>query len=115
MSKTSGAKYFFRRFLPVLVVLLLCAFGCSSKGQELVGMWNNTNVPETMEFRADKTGVITAVDKHKMDFTWQLNSKNNFSININYGGQKTAVNAILQDNTLVLEMNAVKETYRKKP
>lgn len=116
MDRLSDVKVSLRRFLPVVVMLLLilCVSGCSSKDHELVGIWNNTNVPETMEFKADKTGTITAVDKKLISFTWHENAKHKYSVDINYGGQKTAVNCVVQDNTLILENGMVKETYRKK-
>ena len=115
MSISSGVKVFIRRSLPIFVVLLLlCAFGCSSKEKELVGTWNNNFVPETLEFRADKTGTIIPVDQRRMEFTWQESANHKYSLDLNFRGQKTVLNAIVQDNTLTLESSTGKETYTKK-
>jgi outer membrane biogenesis lipoprotein LolB len=116
MIRSSGAKVFIGRLLSIFaVLLLLCVSGCSSKQQEVVGTWSNTNVTETMEFRADNTGVITAVDQQRLAFTWQDNGSHKYSLDINFPGQKKVLYAMVKDNVLTLENNMGKETYRKKP
>jgi hypothetical protein len=116
MRTLSTLKTFIRLSGPIFILLLLlCASGCSSKEQNLVGVWNNTNVPETLEFRADKTGTIISVHQPPLGFTWQKSGESKYALNIVYSGQQTVLNGYIQDSTFVLQRGVEKETYRKTP
>lgn len=116
------AKLFTRRIrkinwtyqLAALFSLALLMYGCS-KGPDVVGTWENTKVPEIIEFKADKTGQIQGQNVQPLSFTWQEIDKNKYSLVVNFMGPKKELIGTVQNKSLTLESSIGKETYRKKP
>ena len=102
--------------LPATIVIILVALtiGCSKK-HELVGTWENTSVPELIEFKPDNSGIIQGKNLPPLMFVWQETAKHLYNLDVNFQGQKKSLKGIVQNDTLVLEGTGGKETYRKIP
>lgn len=95
-----------------VVMLVSLALGCSKK-PELIGMWENTSVPEMIEFKQDSTGIIQGKNMPPLTFAWKESGPNTYNLDVNFQGQKKALKGVLQDKGLTLEGEHGKETYRK--
>lgn len=104
------------RIYPLIALFLLALLVCGcSKGPDLVGTWKNTNVPEIVEFKADKTGQIQGQNVQPLSFTWQETGKNKYTLLVNYMGVKKELTGTVKNNSLTLESSIGKETYSKNP
>lgn len=100
--------------LTALFTFVLFMPGCS-KGPDVVGIWENTKVPEIVEFKADKTGQIQGQNVQPLSFTWQEIDKNKYSLVVNFMGPKKELIGTVQNKSLTLESSIGKETYSKRP
>lgn len=98
--------------LIAAVLLMMLALGCSKKA-DLVGIWQNTSVQESIEFRSDNSGIIQGKQMPPLIFTWKETAKNSYNLEVDFQGQKRGLKALVQDGTMVLEGEQGKESYRK--
>ncbi|MEI6205476.1 MAG: hypothetical protein WCP20_01705 [Desulfuromonadales bacterium] len=96
----------------LVIAMMTLAVGCSKK-PELVGRWENTTVPELIEFKPDNTGVIQGKNLPPLSFVWQETAKNTYSLDVGFQGQKKRLKGAVDNGTLVLVGEGGKETYRK--
>ena len=92
--------------------MAVALIGCSSKS-EPVGKWQNTNVEEQIEFKGDSSGVIKGKNLPPLMFAWRKEAEHSYILDVNFQGQKKSLRAIIQSDSLVLEGEGGKETYRK--
>jgi len=105
-----------QNLLRAMIVLTLVAgtLGCSKK-PELVGNWENTNVQELIEIKPDNSGIIQGKNLPPLLFVWQEIAEHSYNLDVNFQGQMKKLKGVVKDNTLVLEGDGGKETYRKLP
>lgn len=79
MTNYSGT--FLKRWVKsaLAVMLLVVVVSCSKSAAELVGVWDNSNAHEVVEFKADGSGVFTYPNSQtpQLTFTWNQASKHN--------------------------------------
>ncbi len=94
--------------------MVVLSLGCSKK-PVVVGTWENTSVRELIEFKADNSGVIQGKNLEPLGFTWKETAKDSYNLSVNFQGQQKILKGFVQNDTLILENEAGKETYRKRP
>jgi len=98
--------------LFTVLLFMLLALGCSKKS-ELVGIWQNNNVQEMIEFKPNNSGIIQGQNMPPLMFVWKEIAKHTYNLDVDFQGQKKALKGVVQNETLVLEGEQGKETYRK--
>jgi len=102
-----------RVLLATLVIIVVTlSMGCTKKN-DLVGTWENTTVQELIEFKSDNSGTIQGKNLPPLNFAWKELSKNTYILDVDYQGQKKGLKGIMQNDSLILEGEGGKETYRK--
>ena len=96
--------------LAVMFVLSACG-----KKAEPNGIWQNMNVPESMEFKPDNTGVIQGKNLPPLMFTWKKSADHTYVLEVNFQGQMKQLKAVVSKDALELEGEGGKEHYRKAP
>lgn len=108
-------KLTLRNFLQAKSVLIAVALalGCSQK-PELVGTWENTTVPELVQFMSDNSGVIQGKNQQPLVFAWKETAKHSYDLDVNFQGQRKSLKGSVINGFLVLEGEGGKETYAKR-
>ncbi len=97
----------------LLIFAALFAFGCAKGESSLVGTWANAQLPETIEFKGDQTGVFVVKDKPSLPFKWAVADKGRVKLDIDVQGTVRTLYGKLDDGTFVMESDGQKATYRK--
>lgn len=95
-----------------VIIMAAALLGCSKK-PEPVGKWQNTNVEELLEFKDDSSGMIKGKNLPPLMFAWRKEAEHSYILDVNFQGQKKSLRALVQNDSLVLEGEGGKETYRK--
>lgn len=97
------------------VMLLLMAFSCSKSGSELVGVWDNVNAPESVEFKPDNSGMFTYQNSNNppLAFSWKETSKNIYILDVDFMGNRKILTTTVSDKGLSIESAMGKELYKK--
>lgn len=92
------------------VVLLGLIAACSKPESKLIGTWKSAKTASTIEFKQDKTGVISLKSGENLPpvipFTWTVQEDGQFAIEIRPAGAPTPSTGrgkVEKDGTLVLE------------
>src|SRR5512146_3421279 len=101
------------RAVRVLVVAVLFAFGCAKGESALVGTWANAQLPETIEFKNDRTGVFVVKDKPSLPFKWAVADNGRVKLDIDIQGTVRTLYGKLDNGAFVMETNGQTATYRK--
>lgn len=101
------------RALRVLVVAVMFAFGCAKGEVSLVGTWANAQVPETIEFKSDQSGVFVVKDKPSLPFKWTLVDNGRVKMDIDFQGTVKTLYGKVDKDVFVMESDGQKATYRK--
>ena len=97
----------------LLLVTVVFVFGCAKTENSLVGAWNNVQSPETVTFRADKSGVFVVKDRPSLAFSWSIIDSNRVRIDINFQGNVRTLHGRLDGDSFILEGTGQQATYRK--
>ncbi len=101
------------RTVRLLLVGVLFVCGCAKSEVGLVGTWANVQLPETIEFKSDQTGVFVVKDKPSLPFKWAVADKGRVKLDIDVQGTVRTLYGKLDDGTFVMESDGQKATYRK--
>jgi hypothetical protein len=99
--------------LKLVLVVIVFVFGCSKTENSLIGVWNNVQSPESVAFRADKSGVFVVKDKPSLAFTWTTIDSNRVKIEVNFQGNVRTLHGRLDGDSFILEGTGQQATYRK--
>jgi hypothetical protein len=99
--------------LKLVFVAIVFVFGCAKTDNSLIGVWNNVQSPESVAFRADKSGVFVVKDRPSLAFTWTTIDKNQVKIDINFQGNVRTLHGRLDGDSFILEGAGQQATYRK--
>jgi len=97
----------------LVLITVALALGCSRK-PELIGTWENTTVPELIQFMPDNSGVIQGKNQQLLVFAWKETAKHSYDLDVNFQGQKKSLKGSVINGFLVLEGEGGKETYAKR-
>jgi len=97
----------------LVLILVALALGCSQK-PELVGTWENTTVPELVQFMPDNSGVIQGKNQQPLTFAWIQTAKHSYYLDVSFQGQRRSLKGAVINGFLVLEGEGGKETYAKR-
>ncbi len=97
----------------LVLITVALAVGCSRK-PELIGTWENTTVPELIQFMPDNSGVIQGKNQQLLVFAWKETAKHSYDLDVNFQGQKKSLKGSVINGFLVLEGEGGKETYAKR-
>lgn len=95
-----------------IAVLLLAVLGCSRPESKLVGKWQNENLPETLEFLANKTGVFEERTRPPLPFKWSMED-NRVRLDIIIGGTTQPLTGELSNDLFIMRNGNLQATYRK--
>ncbi len=98
----------------LLIFAVLLAFGCAKGEVTLVGTWANVQLPETIEFKNDRTGIFVVKDKPSLPFKWTVADDGRVKLDIDVQGTVRTLYGKLDKGAFVMENNGQKATYRKK-
>lgn len=101
------------RAVRLLIVVVLFAFGCAKGDVSLVGTWSNVQLPETIEFKSDRTGVFVVKDKPSLPFKWTVADNGRIKLDIAVQGTVRTLYGKLDNGAFVMENDGQKATYRK--
>lgn len=101
------------RAVRLLVVAVLFVFGCAKGESTLVGTWANVQLPETIEFKSDRTGVFVVKDKPSLPFKWTVVDNDRVKLDIDVQGTVRTLYGKLDNGAFVMETDGQKATYRK--
>ncbi len=101
------------RGLRVLVIAVLFAFGCAKGEVSPVGTWANDKLPETIQFKDDRTGVFVVKDKPSLPFKWTIADKDRVKMDIDFQGTVKTLYGKVDNGTFVMEGDGQKATYQK--
>ena len=98
-----------------MVIFVVMSLSACGKKAEPNGIWQNMNVPESMEFKSDNTGVIQGKNLPPLMFTWKKSADHAYVLEVNFQGQMKQLKATVAKDALELEGEGGKEHYRKAP
>jgi hypothetical protein len=99
------------KLIPIVVIFIL---GCNKTGNDLIGVWNNVQTPESVSFRADKSGIFVVKDRPSLAFTWStVDNTNRVKIDIAFQGRVRTLNGRVEGENFILEGTGQQATYRK--
>lgn len=101
------------RAVRLLIVAVLFAFGCAKGEVGLVGTWANVQLPETIEFKGDQTGVFVVKDKPSLPFKWTVVDNGRVKMDIDVQGTVRILYGKLDNGAFVMENDGQKAVYRK--
>lgn len=105
-------KATFKGLLTVFACVFLLGLmaACSKPESKLIGTWKSTKTASTMEFKQDKTGVVSLKSDGSLPpvipFTWTVQDDGQFAIVIRPAGAPTPSTGrgkVEKDGTMVLE------------
>ena len=102
--------------IKIILLVLVLLIGCSKSGPEIIGVWDNAKAPETVEFRADGTGLFVSGNQQNppLRCTWKQTSKINYLIEIDFQGSKKILMATVKGKAMNLESDVGNEMYNKR-
>ncbi|GEM_PF-5924219 len=99
------------KLVPIVVIFIL---GCNKTSSDLIGLWGNVQTPETVAFRADKSGVFVVKDRPSLAFTWSIvDNTNRVRIDIDFQGKIRTLTGRLEGEEFILEGTGQQATYHK--
>ncbi len=103
----------FYKAVRLSIFAALFVFGCAKGESALVGTWANVQVPETIEFKNDRTGVFVVKDKPSLPFKWAVADNGRVKLDIDIQGTVRTLYGKLDNGAFVMESDGQKATYRK--
>ena len=102
------------RSILLLTVAVVCLvfLGCN-QGNDVTGKWKNTNLPETIEFKKDKSGIFTVQNAPSLPFKWKILGDGRIQLDINFMGTAKTLYGKLEKNTFVLIGNGEQAVYNR--
>ncbi len=97
--------------LVIAASLLVC--GCAKSGSGPVGVWSNTQTPETVEFKADRSGVFVVKDQPSLAFTWTTLDNNRVKVDISFHGSVRTLLGRVDGDDFVLDGSGQRATYHR--
>ena len=101
------------KVLMLILVATLCVWGCAKSGTDPVGVWSNIQTPESVEFKADKSGLFVVKDQPSLAFTWAAVDNNRVKVDINFHGTVRTLLGRVEGDMFILEGSGQKATYRR--
>lgn len=99
--------------LKLLLVAVVFICSCARGGNSPIGLWSNVQTPETVAFRADRSGVFEVKDRPSLAFTWTSMDDARVKIDIRFqGGVRTLLGRVEGEN-FILEGTGQQATYHK--
>lgn len=95
-----------------VAMLLLAVMGCSRTESKLVGKWQNENLPETLEFFENKTGVFEERSRPPLPFTWSAQD-NKVRLDVVIAGKTQPLTGELENDLFVMRNGNLKASYKK--
>lgn len=105
-------KVFKSIFMLVLATVILVGVGCR-QGNDVTGKWKNVNVPETIEFKKDMSGVFTVQNSPSLPFKWKIVGDGKVELDINFKGNVRTLYGKLEKNSFVLTGNGEQAVYNR--
>ncbi|WP_129126942.1 hypothetical protein [Geomonas oryzae] len=102
------------KYFPVAatVLMLLVALGCN-RAEGVVGTWANPQLPETVQFKADHTGVFVVKDLPSLQFTWQDDKNGTVRLDVAIRGTVKSLYGKLDNGAFVIAGNGQRAVYRR--
>jgi hypothetical protein len=97
--------------LVFVAVIFIC--GCTKTESNLVGAWSNLQTPESVEFKADKSGLFLVKDQPSLAFVWKVVDNDRVKVDINFHGSVRTLIGKVEGDRFVLEGSGQKATYRR--
>ncbi len=101
------------RTVRLSIVAALFIFGCAKSEVALVGTWANVQLPETIEFKSDRTGVFVVKDKPSLPFKWTVDNNGQVRVDIDVQGTVKTLYGKVDNGVFVMGSDGQKATYRK--
>ncbi len=95
----------------LVIAVFIC--GCSKTGVTPVGVWGNAQLPETVEFRSDKSGVFVVKGQPSLAFTWEAADDSRVKVNVNFQGTIRSLAGRIDGDTFFLEGAGQQATYHR--
>jgi hypothetical protein len=95
-----------------VLMMLVVTTGCN-KAYGVVGTWANPQVPETVQFKADHTGVFVVKGSPSLQFTWQDDKNGMVRLDISIQGTVKSLYGKLDNGAFVIAGNGQKAVYRR--
>jgi hypothetical protein len=98
-----------------ILLAIMLALGCTKAGPEIVGLWDNVNAIEIVEFKPDGTGVFTYQNSQipPLAFSWKRAVQNSYIMDVNFKGSGKTLTATVSGKGLSIESTMGKELYQK--
>lgn len=99
-----------------ILLILMLALGCTKAGPEIVGLWDNVNAIEIVEFKPDDTGVFTYKNNQipPLAFSWKRAVQNSYVLDIDFKGSRKTLTATVSSKGMSIESAMGKELYQKR-
>ena len=97
--------------IPLLIVSILT--GCGNGDSQLIGKWQNENLPETVQFMKNKTGVFEVRDNPSLPFKWSLEDGNRIRLEFVVGGASKTLQGTIVKDEFFLRNAGQQAVYRK--
>ncbi len=101
------------RAARLLIVAVLFVFGCAKSEVSVVGTWANVQLPETIQFKADRSGLFVVKDKPSLPFKWTVVDNGRVKMDIDVQGTVKTLYGKVDNGLFVMESDGQKATYRK--
>lgn len=99
--------------LMVVLAALCVVFSGCKQGGDVVGKWKNVNIPETIEFKKDMSGVFTVQNNPSLPFRWKDAGDGKIELDINFRGTVRTLYGKVDKNTFVLTGNGEQAVYNR--
>ena len=99
--------------LKLVIVASLLVWGCTKSGDNLVGVWGNTQTPETVEFKADQSGIFVVKGQPSLAFTWVTLDNNRVKVDISFQGRVQSLLGRVVGDDFILEGSGQRATYHR--
>ena len=92
-----------RFILAAIAIAILALCGCNRPGKELMGKWANTAMQETVEFKADNSGVFQVQGMPSLPFSWKMLDKERIVLDVPFQGKSKTLYGRLTGDSFMLE------------
>ncbi len=99
--------------LKLVIVASLLVWGCARSGDNLVGVWANTQTPETVEFKTDHSGIFVVRNQPSLAFTWVTLDNNRVKVDISFQGRVQSLMGRVDGDDFFLEGSGQRATYHR--
>ena len=99
--------------LKLVIVASLLLWGCAKSGTDPSGVWNNTQTPEAVEFKADRSGTFIVKDRPSLAFTWVTLDNNRVKVDISFQGRVQSLLGRIDGDDFILEGSGQRATYHR--